>query len=276
MNGGIRNLVKLAFGRFTALLGETVFPRKCCVCGFFFDSDTRGETPDVSGIAGAYRSSMSALLCPECLAGFEPVESPLCVKCGMMFKSRSDRDHLCGNCLSKPAKFGTARASGVYRGQFGKAIRRFKYNGNIQLAGPLGDLLYSTFALHWDVRDIDLVAPVPLHPRRLRSRRFNQAYLLFRRWPCFEDESGLPIRIERDALVRIRWTEPQVSVGGYEERISNIRNAFGVAHPSRIKGKRILLVDDVLTTGATAGECAGVLLKAGAEKVDVLTLARTA
>lgn len=121
-----------------------------------------------------------------------------------------------------------------------------------------------------------MVIPVPLHERKLRIRGFNPSFLLVRNWArIFEMLNGhLPvIPVEKDILARKKWTAPQTGLGR-KERLQNIKNAFAVKDTSKINGKKILLVDDVYTTGATANECAKVLLKGGSKQVDVLTLAR--
>ncbi len=130
------------------------------------------------------------------------------------------------------------------------------------LAEFLGDELpYST-------ADCDVVIPVPLHPRRLWWRGFNQAALL-----AMTISHRLDKPIELDALMRSRMTTPQTSQD-HDARRRNVRRAFSVARSARIKGRRILLIDDVMTTGATVDECARVLVAAGAARVDVLSLAR--
>ena len=116
--------------------------------------------------------------------------------------------------------------------------------------------------------DIDLVAPVPLHRKRLRQRGFNQAYLLVRRWQLPEGTA-----VVRDLLTRTRDTAPQTGMDRRQRR-GNIKNAFCMTRPGQGTGKRVLLVDDVLTTGATAEACAEALIRDGAQRVDVLTPAR--
>ena len=138
----------------------------------------------------------------------------------------------------------------------------------MSLAIPLGRLLFDTFRHYWTAGDIDVVAPVPLHRQRFRQRGFNQAYLLVRRWALPEDTVVI-----RDLLVRIRATAPQTGLDRQQRRI-NIRKAFSVNRHGQSAGKRVLLVDDVLTTGATADACTDALIRDGATRVDVLTLAR--
>ena len=219
---------------------------------------------------------LSFYLCPVCIRGMVGVESPICVCCGLPFKSRQGHDHPCGECIDASKKFRIARAPLVYEQILTKVIHCFKYQGKIQLARPLGKLLHTTFRRFWDQDSIDMIVPVPLHIKRLRKRGFNQAYLLVRNWntTAGKDGSGLPdLRVERDVLIRTAFTKPQSTLGRAERGV-NIKNAFTLADPDKIADKRILLVDDVYTTGATVDECARILLKFGARQVDVLTLAR--
>ncbi|MEW6673990.1 MAG: ComF family protein [Thermodesulfobacteriota bacterium] len=195
----------------------------------------------------------------------------------MMFQSRAGDDHYCSDCLDAPKRFRKARAFGVYDQVLMEAVHRLKYKGKVQLARPLGRLLLAAFMTYWGDDPPNLVGPVPLHDKKLRERGFNQAFLLIRDWPRMAGALSLQwpdVAIEREVLVRTRWTDSQTGLGR-KTRLQNIKNAFGVRDASRIYQKKILLVDDVYTTGATADECAGTLLKAGAEWVDVLTLART-
>ena len=141
---------------------------------------------------------------------------------------------------------------------------------------PLSELLLTAFRLFWDKDSIDVVVPVPLHLKRLRKRGFNQAHLLIRNWQAIT--SQLPfdpsdLQVERDVLVRSVPTAPQSGLGR-RQRAANIKDAFGLLDEAKIIDKRILLVDDVYTTGATVDECARLLLHHGAAHVDVLSLAR--
>ena len=193
-----------------------------------------------------------------------------------MFKSREGEDHICGECLESPKRFGIARAPGVYDQAFKTAIHCLKYKGKIQLARPLGMLLFAAFISFWDKKSIDLILPVPLHIKRFRMRGFNQAFLLIRDWACIAKTLNIKLpytKIDRHVLVRSRWTEPQIGLGR-KERMANIKDAFSLSDSSKVVKKRILLVDDVYTSGATVDECAKVLLHGGADHVDILTLAR--
>jgi ComF family protein len=130
--------------------------------------------------------------------------------------------------------------------------------------------------LFWEKDRIDIILPVPLHVKRFRMRGFNQAYLLVRNWNSLAGQYpyGLTdLQIERNLLVRAVATVPQSTLGR-AKRAVNIKNAFDLNEPDKVKDKSVLLIDDVYTTGATVNECARLLLNCGARHVDVLTLAR--
>jgi ComF family protein len=146
------------------------------------------------------------------------------------------------------------------------AIALFKYRGKVALADALGALL--TKALP-ERLDLDVLMPIPLHPNRLRQREFNQSLLLADR---IGPALGLPISYRN--LIRTVDTDPQISLPR-AARLENLRKAFAVRAPQEVAGARILLIDDVFTTGTTASECARVLRKAGANQVAVLALARS-
>jgi ComF family protein len=273
--------------KFYQIVHQTVFPPKCLVCAnFFHPPDDPGGAisggchDPVNLLASSLRAYadrvMARYLCPHCIKGLVEITSPLCTCCGMPFKSRQGQDHHCGECLTSPKQFRIARAPLVYEPIMTEIIHCFKYRGKIQLAQPLGELLLTAFMFFWDKDSIDVIMPVPLHPKRLRNRGFNQVYLLIRNWSTiaasrFCDPPRL--RIERDILIRKVPTEPQTALGR-TDRAVNIKNAFELKGEEKITDKRILLIDDVYTTGATASECARLLLNRGAQQVDVLTLAR--
>ncbi len=169
-----------------------------------------------------------------------------------------------------------ARSAGIYSHAFKALICQYKYQYRSELAVPLSRLLWQTLHLHWDPGEFDCIIPVPLHPRRLRERGFNQADLLIRQWPELARAQG--IALDRDTLrnrvlVRCRYTTPQTGLD-HDQRISNLQRAFTLSAPGALEGCRVLLVDDVLTTGATANACARIVKKAKAASVKVLTLAR--
>jgi ComF family protein len=207
-------------------------------------------------------------LCGDCVSGLSPVTHPMCTICGVPFHAAGGQDHLCENCLRKAPSYDLVRAPYLYVGPLMEAIQRFKYKAETHLISSLGPLL-SCFAREWlpDPHDY-LVIPVPLHRRRLRARGFNQSLLLAR-----IVSSDLGTRLDYLSLVRMRHTVAQTGLGK-EERRKNVKNAFSLRDSGVVEGQKILLIDDVFTTGHTLNECAKTLKKAGAGAIVCLTLAR--
>ncbi len=205
-------------------------------------------------------------ICPSCRDRLPLVSSPLCSLCGIPFAGTGG-DHRCGSCLTHPPHFDSARAHFLYEGAIRDLIHSFKYNRLTHLRYPLALLTLEGMS---EFCDPHLIVPVPLHRSRLRQRGFNQAVLLGR---VLSRRLSLPML--PDALVRTRQTEPQIELSAAERRV-NVKGAFSVKRPDHVAGKRILLLDDVMTTGSTMDECAKELKKAGAEVVIATAIARTA
>ncbi|OGC34425.1 hypothetical protein A2311_00090 [candidate division WOR-1 bacterium RIFOXYB2_FULL_48_7] len=179
---------------------------------------------------------------------------------------------LCPDCYSQ-IKFMRPQmgvySAAAYQGVVKEAITRLKFHGRKRLAEPLGILFvrYLSQAPDFSMKEIDCLAPVPLHPRRLRQRGFNQVELLAE---VVSKYFEVPII---KTLQRVKNTHPQFDLPK-EQRKENIKNAFRVRHDQAVANKRVLLLDDIYTTGATIGESGRVLLEAGAKNVAVATLAR--
>jgi ComF family protein len=208
-------------------------------------------------------------ICPICHDRLPLVSSPLCSRCGIPFIGAGD-DHRCGACIVQPPLFDSARAHFLYEGSIRDLIHAFKYNRHTHLRFPLALLSLEGVSGVPADHNLNLIVPVPLHRSRLRQRGFNQAVLLGN---ILSRRLALPMI--PDALVRTRATEPQIELSAAERRI-NVSGAFSVKRREDVAGKRILLLDDVMTTGSTMDECAKELKKAGAEVVIAITIARTA
>jgi ComF family protein len=212
--------------------------------------------------------SAQQTLCPACWGQIHFIADPFCAGCGVPFETPVGSGMLCGSCLTEPPLFKAARAAMLYNDASRKIIISFKHSDRIHPARALASWMHRAGQEFW--AEADFIAPVPLHRGRLFSRRYNQAALLARHVAGLMDK---PIFV--DALQRTRATPIQGHLKR-KERQENVRKAFALnpRYTAKIRGKTAILVDDVLTTGATVNECSRVLLDAGAEAVCVLTLAR--
>jgi ComF family protein len=201
------------------------------------------------------------LLCARCRDGFELVEPPFCPRCGRPMTS----GRLCPLCQRHPLQIDGIRSVAYFDGTLREAIHGFKYHNLQDLAIPLGRLMGD----YWEKNSLpaEVIVPVPLHPGRLRERGYNQAALLARE---LGKSIGLPVW-END-LVRVRATRPQVKLNAQERR-ENVNDAFRCSNAG-LKDKRVLLIDDVCTTGATLEACGIALRQVGARSVWAFTLAR--
>jgi ComF family protein len=231
-------------------LFDIFFPPRCHLCkGFIPDAD-------------------SLHLCSTCLEACRMVDEPFCLRCGIPFVADVGESHLCGACIGSRPAYEAARAAALFEGPVRELIHRFKYNRRVHHRRPLAEIALRRLSPFVLETSADLMVPVPLHVKRLRQRGFNQAVLigelLARKW-------RLPL--VRNNLRRVRWTEPQINLSA-SERVANVKDAFMVADPAQVKGRRIILLDDVYTTGSTVSECSRVLHRAGAKEVFVITIAR--
>ena len=210
----------------------------------------------------------SGALCPDCWSRVSFIGRPCCARCGLPFAIEAAPDAVCGDCARTPPAYDRARAAFLYKGAGRELILAFKMADRSWVAPRLAAWLHRAAAPL--LPDADLVVPVPLHRWRLLARRFNQAAVLAGLMAREADALAAP-----DLLVRTRRTPPQTRLSR-AARQRNVRGAFAV-RPSRahlVAGRSVLLVDDVLTTGATVSACARALRKAGAVRIDVATLAR--
>jgi ComF family protein len=220
-----------------------LFPETCPVC-----SDTSSD-------------HATAPICTGCWDSIQPYEGPKCDKCGIPLNS--DLSITCGECIKNEPAYKSVRTFGLYKGPLRKAINLLKYHNIKRLSKPLSEMI-----LRMEIPRVDAVIPIPLYKDRLRQREFNQSALLAK---YTAKKTGTSLLV--GCLVKIKETLPQVGLSS-GERHRNIRNAFGIENKELIKGKDILLMDDVITTGATVRECSRVLKKGGAGNIYVMALAQ--
>lgn len=228
------------------------FPIHCVVCGSLLADDL---IPHFCTSCWSTLRSMSSARCARC---DRPFVSPVATAYSPM--------HQCYSCVEHPPSYTRAWTLYPYTSPLQDAIRLLKYQGKVSLVTPLANLMLTALPR---LDAIDLIVPVPLHHERLCRREFNQALLL-------ADQIGRHLNIVTSYtnLVRTTSTPPQTSLSR-KSRLKNLRHAFAVRHPAQFMNKRILLIDDVFTTGTTVNECAKALRRSGSADVFVLTLART-
>ncbi|NDB68699.1 MAG: ComF family protein [Methylocystaceae bacterium] len=232
--------------RFGRALLDLVYPPSCLAC----------------------RRGLSAMgaLCSPCWSRVRFIERPFCERLGTPFSHDLGNGILSPEAISDPPVYHRARAVAYYEdGPIADLVHRLKYADHTELAGPMGR--WMARAGHELLSQADALIPIPLHRQRLFLRRFNQAALLAHAIARYYN-----IRVETDALIRRKKTPPQVGLTR-AQRAANMQAAFEVKDSSKIYGKRLILIDDVLTSGATAEAAARALLRAGAQTVDVLVFA---
>jgi len=248
-----RDIPPTAFRRVADGILNLVYPERCLIC-----SAPTARQQDCG-------------VCDACWARTLELEisRPWCPSCGIPFQVfNPEAEHVCGDCILEMPPYSGARSFGYYRGELSRLAQGLKFDGRRNLSGLLAPLLARTFVQSWDRREIDLITPVPLHAKRRRERGFNQAAVLARSLARL-----LAIPVSEAALTRVRLTLPQVGLTD-AERMKNVHGAFRSPGTDLIARRRILLVDDVMTTGATVRSASRALLEGGALRVSVLTLAR--
>lgn len=227
-----------------------ILPRRCLKCGKILNSN-------------------SDHFCQYCIDELNFILEPYCRKCGHpLFEGETNGKMLCPNCMKRKYNwFRYSRSAMLYDEASKNLILSFKFMDKTENAKPLAEMMYLAGRDIFTAK-VDVIIPIPLHYRRMLQRRYNQSILLAQ-----ELSKKSKVSFDSLSLVRHKNTRPQVEFSGHQ-RIKNVKDAFSVRHPENIKGKRVLLIDDVLTTGSTLKEATIALKKAGAKSVDTLTVAR--
>jgi ComF family protein len=232
-------------------LTDIVYPKKCLACKDKLKN-----------------SSIDNLVCAQCWTGIKKNLPPFCSSCGRHLEKTNFAKAICPACQKNRHHFDRAFSPCVYTGAIKELIHEFKYKGKDYLGASLAKLMIE-FIKEYDlpVRDLDFIVPMPLHKTRLREREFNQAEVLSRFIAAEFNKDLLT-----DTLIRHRPTKRQTDLET-SQRLLNVKASFSVTGPDKLKGRNLLVIDDVLTTGATSSEAARALKEEGANIVFVLTLA---
>jgi len=239
-------------GNFVQGLVDLVYPKICLACKKNLKA----------------KANIDDIVCLECWTNIKRNVPPFCHFCGRHLERGNLKQGICPGCIKNNLQFDRAFSPCVYEGIIKELIHEFKYNNKDHLGKPLSKPMIE-FVREYDlpIDYMDFIIPVPLHKTKMREREFNQAEILSNYLAKEFDKNILS-----NTLIRYRETLPQAELSE-NERLSNVKGSFCVREDGFLKGKNLLLVDDVLTTGATASEAAFVLKKAGANIVFVLTIA---
>lgn len=241
--------VKQTLSPYWQALSNVLFPPRCVACRVPVD---------------AVQS-----FCGDCFEKIRLIDQPCCSLCGFPFEFDLGYEALCANCLHDVPTYDQARAALHYDAASRPLITRLKYTDQPEAVGAYSRQLYRVGSTM--LQGCDVIIPVPLHLKRLRQRKYNQSALL-----AYGLSDLCKVPVLADGLVRVKHTPPQASLSR-RERLTNVRTAFRVnhRHANRLNGASVMLIDDVMTTGATIDACSKILKGAGVAKVNVLTLART-
>ncbi len=212
-------------------------------------------------------------LCPECFKKITFISEPYCYLCGHPFADSANikfaKKQICGNCAKeKKHLFVMQRSAFIYDDDSKQLVIDFKFHDKTVAAEVLANMLFVAGKDIW-AENPDYLIPVPLHKKRLHVRRYNQSALL-----CKYLSKKSLVEVDYFSLERVLNTVPQVSLIGAKRR-NNLKKAFALNNTEKFKGKKVVLIDDVKTTGSTLMECAKVLHKAGVKEIYSLTLAQT-
>ncbi|MDZ4743962.1 MAG: phosphoribosyltransferase family protein [Verrucomicrobiota bacterium] len=226
-----------------------VYPVNCSISGRPLDS-SNGLWVDEKELTGVVR-----------------VTSPVCLRCGKPYQGAMSNPRQCANCAKLDLHFDSARAYAKTEGVVRELIHKFKYGEQLWLRNLLCKWMGEAYLYHYADYAFDGIVPVPIHPRKWRERGFNQAEILAR-------ALALEVKINYlSCLFRDKDTSTQTTFNR-RKRFTNLKQTFKLSPKAKVRGLKLLLVDDVLTTGATASECAQLLKQGGATDVHVLTIAR--
>lgn len=227
-----------------------LFPSYCQLCSAFLESPRE------------------RIICHDCWRHIKPEKAAFCLSCGRFFDGLQE-PHLCASCLQEKPPFSVHRSCGRYRGKLKDIVLLCKFHNLPILADGIARFAFDRFkkdeALWWG---IDAIIPVPLHPKRRRTRGYNHAQLIAKK---LAELAGIEMLDQQ--LVKVKNVPPQMSLA-VVDRFKSVKGAFSVRNEESIREKVLLLVDDVYTTGATVRECSSVLIGAGARDVRALTVAQ--
>ena len=256
LNNWLKNSHLLNFRLDTGILKQAIFKQNCVLCASCIESN----------IANNHA------VCKPCLNDLPWHPNTSCLQCGLASSGTGLNTVVCGSCLNNPPDFDATKAVFLYAYPVDAMMQRYKYGSLLNLGDTFGEFLAEKTALGaLNNNHVDLIIPMPMHPQRLKERGFNQA-LEIAKVLC----KNYKEKLDYKSITRQTLTPPQASLP-LKERVKNIKDAFKVNADKldKFQGKRIAIVDDVMTTGASLNELAKTLKKAGASHVECWVIART-
>jgi len=242
---------------------DLVYPPKCCLCKKIFIPQYK------KNYSYSYVKPRANILCPDCFNRIKFNFPPFCVKCSRHLGKVVKHNH-CPTCRANPPSFDFAWSACIYDAALKKLVHDFKYNQKTLLRHVLPQKIITFInKYNFDIAQFDCIVPIPLSKTRMRERGYNQSLLLAEKISCYYQ-----IPLCKNNLIRIKNTKPHASLH-QKERWTNIKAAFKIKNSCEFKNKNVLLLDDLLTTGATCSQAAFVLKECGAKIVGVLTLGTT-
>ena len=251
---------------------KLIYPDICRICGTFFENMDKRTDYILRDIF--FEDIFCDILCAGCLGRYEEQSGFVCQGCGRKIYGEPGTVFLCEKCIKTTAFFSKIRSPFLFRDSIVDIVHMLKYNNMVFLAEKMSYFILKTYIDHFQEDPPDYVFPVPLHIKKLRKRGYNQTYLMAHETSKTADRFSICFpSVKKDVLIKVIDTKSQTGLDS-EKRESNLKKAFKIKNPAFVRGKKILLIDDVMTTGATIRECARVLISGEAEKVEAITFAR--
>lgn len=249
-----------------------IYPDICIVCQKFFEPQKRINPDRIFN--PEFEQVFYNQLCKRCIKKYKTFSGPVCARCGRLLNIHDFENALCEDCLTKKSSLDKIRSCFLFRDSVVDIVHMLKYNHKVYLIKKASYFILKAFLDLYTQNPPDIVIPVPMHSSGLRKRGYNQTYLMACEASGLAQKYGLFFpEVRSDILLKTKKTESQTELD-HNSRKKNLENVFKVKQPLSVKSRKILIVDDVMTTGTTLDKCAKELLKNGAESVDAITFAR--
>lgn len=249
-----------------------IYPDICLICGTFF-SITKKPLNYIPTYA-RFEDLFVNFLCQKCLKNYSKIDKPYCKKCGRPVIAGKNNELICGACQEVPPYFSKHRSCFLFKDSIVDIVHMLKYNKKLFLSKKISYFMLDLYLSLYLEEIPDYIIPVPMHKSKLRKRGYNQTYLIAKEMLFLAKKSGIFFpEFKYNIITKVKDTKSQTGLGALERK-NNLKKAFCLENRSLAKRKKILLIDDVITTGTTLDEISRLFYRAGAKSVDALTFAR--